>query len=203
MTARDKWGKIQAIIGTAEDRIPGKKDDATLAVLRASALAEYRSSAIVKPNPAPVTGVDERSAKNIATLHPKVQPIAVKFLNALNAKLPTGTVAKIISGTRTFAEQDALYAKGRTAPGPKVTNARGGYSNHNYGVAFDIGFFKGATYIDDGPHYDMAGPIGEQCGLSWGGRWRRLVDKPHFEYPTGLSLAQMRQRVASGQPILT
>src|SRR5690606_38148459 len=39
---------------------------------------------------------------------------------------------------RTFAEQDADYAKGRTVPGSIVTDAKGGQSYHNYGLAFDI-----------------------------------------------------------------
>jgi hypothetical protein len=41
-------------------------------------------------------------------------------------------------GLRTFPEQDALYAQGREGrPGPRVTNARGGESPHNYGCATD------------------------------------------------------------------
>lgn len=39
---------------------------------------------------------------------------------------------------RTIGEQDELYAKGRTAPGPKVTNAKGGQSPHNFGMAVDL-----------------------------------------------------------------
>jgi len=52
---------------------------------------------------------------------------------------------KLISGLRTYEEQDALYAQGRTAPGPKVTNAPGGHSNHNFGLAFDMVFLTTAT----------------------------------------------------------
>ena len=40
-------------------------------------------------------------------------------------------------GLRTFAEQDALYAQGRSVPGSIVTNAKGGESPHNYGCASD------------------------------------------------------------------
>lgn len=50
MTARDKWGTIQATLGTATDRIPGPKDDAAIADLRSNALEEYRATAIVKPS---------------------------------------------------------------------------------------------------------------------------------------------------------
>ena len=71
--------------------------------------------------------VDHRSEKNIATLLPEVQSMARTLVQKAASN---GIHIKIISGLRTYAEQDALYARGRTAPGPKVTNARGGYSNH-------------------------------------------------------------------------
>jgi hypothetical protein len=41
-------------------------------------------------------------------------------------------------GFRTEAEQAKLYFQGRTLPGRKVTNARPGYSVHNYGAAIDF-----------------------------------------------------------------
>lgn len=146
---------------------------------------------------------DERTEKNLATLHPKAAALARVFLEKAAAFLKdTGVVVKIISGTRTYAEQNALYAKGRTLPGPKVTNARGGYSNHNFGVAFDIGLFQGAKYLDESPIYSKLGPIGEAAGLEWGGRWKSMQDEPHYQAPTGLTLAQMRERVASGKSVL-
>lgn len=146
--------------------------------------------------------LDDRSAKNVATLAGKVKPVAIAFLGQLNAVLPKGTVAKIISGTRTYEEQTALYAQGRSKPGKIVTKARAGYSNHNFGVAFDIGIFRDGAYITDGPHYDTAGAIGKSVGLEWGGDWKTFKDRPHFEYKTGLTLAQMRARKAAGQAIV-
>lgn len=147
---------------------------------------------------------DERSERNLATLHPKVQSLARSFLSAANKILSrNGVTVKIISGTRTWAEQDALYAKGRTAPGPKVTNARGGFSNHNFGVAFDIGLFRGKEYLGTSPLYKELGPVGESLGLKWGGRFKSIVDYPHYEYKTGLTLAQMRDRVKEGKDLLS
>lgn len=86
----------------------------------------------------------------------------------------------ITQGFRSIAEQNALYAQGRTKPGKIVTNAKGGQSKHNFGKAFDICFLinKKASYV--GP-WDKVGSIGEKCGLIWGGRWTKFVDKPHFE----------------------
>ena len=44
----------------------------------------------------------------------------------------------VTSAYRSSAEQDKLYAQGRTTPGPRVTNARGGQSAHNFGLAIDV-----------------------------------------------------------------
>ena len=127
-------------------------------------------AAIVKPSidglepGLAISKVDERSEKNIATLLSDVQPIARVLVQKAAAN---GITIKIISGLRTYAEQDALYAKGRTAPGPKVTNARGGFSNHNFGIAFDIGVFSGSSYLPESPKYKAVGVLGMDLG--WNG----------------------------------
>lgn len=59
--------------------------------------------------------------------------------------LVNGPNARIISNV-------ILYRQGRTNPGPKVTPA--GYSNHNFGVAFDVGIFMGDKYLEHSPMYD-------------------------------------------------
>lgn len=121
----------------------------------------------------------------------------------------SGIQIKVISGTRSFEEQDALFAKGRTAPGPKVTNARGGFSNHNFGIAFDIGVFSGNRYLPESPKYKAVGVLGMELGLEWGGNWTTIVDQPHFQLrpawaqdlPEREMLASLRERLASGQPV--
>lgn len=152
------------------------------------------------PEPAPI---DSRSAQTIETLIPAVQARFRAFYRVANdAMAAHGLTVLFISGTRSYAEQAALYAKGRTKPGPKVTNARAGFSRHNFGVAVDVGVFEGGKYLTESPAYGWLGPIGEACGLEWGGRWKTMPDRPHYEYPTGLTLAQMRDRVASGTPLV-
>lgn len=169
-------------------------------------------AAIVKPTisgvaPAiAISKVDDRSEKNIGTLHPEVQPIARALVQKAAAN---GIQIKIISGLRSYEQQDALYAQGRTAPGPKVTNARGGYSNHNFGIAFDVGVFSGNSYLPESPKYKAVGVLGMDMGLEWGGNWTSVVDQPHFQLrPTWASalsekemLAELRDRVASGRSI--
>lgn len=146
--------------------------------------------------------IDPRSAATIATLLPSVQERFKAFYKAANAAMSShGLSVRFISGLRSYDEQTALYAKGRTAPGPKVTNAKAGYSWHNWGTAVDIGIFKGSKYLPESPAYGWLGPIGEACRLDWGGRWR-TPDRPHYQFPTGLTMAQMRERVAKGEAVV-
>ena len=154
-----------------------------------------------KHPPAPLQ-LDPRTERNIATLHPRVQPRAREFMVlASSIASQHGAVVKIISGLRSYQEQAALYAKGRTAPGPKVTNARAGFSNHNFGTAWDIGLFKGKRYLTDSPLYTEIGQAARSLGIVWGGDFKSFKDTPHYEIPTGHTLAQMRQRVAAGKDI--
>lgn len=130
-----------------------------------------------------MTPLDDRSERNISTLHPAVQPRARAFLSAAKSLATQRSLdVRIISALRTYAEQDALYAQGRTTPGRIVTNARAGYSSHNFGLAFDIGIFSGKAYLDDHPLYTELGPLGESLGLEWGGRWKKIVDEPHYQF---------------------
>lgn len=142
---------------------------------------------------------EERTERNIGSLLPKAQEKAREFMGALKA---AGLDAKIISATRSYREQDELYAQGRTKPGPKVTNAKGGYSNHNFGIAWDIGIFEDGKYLEESPLYAKAGAIGKSLGLEWGGDWKSFTDEPHFQLKTGLTLAQMRQRKSKGEEII-
>ena len=83
----------------------------------------------------------------------------------------------------TVAEQDALYAKGRTKPGRRVTNARGKdyNSQHQFGIAVDVfQNIKGKEY--DAAFLRKVAKIAKskKVGLKWGGDWKSIVDTPHF-----------------------
>lgn len=153
-----------------------------------------------------VQDVDPRSERVIATLLPEVRPFARKLVQRAR---DAGITIKVISGLRTFAEQDALFAQGRSLPGHIVTNARGGYSNHNFGIAFDVGVFEGSRYLGDSPKYKTVGVLGQQLGLDWGGNWKTIVDLPHFQLrpawakslSEGDMLAALRARHSEGRGI--
>lgn len=125
----------------------------------------------------------------IKTLLPVVQEKVRLFL--AKAK-EAGFDLRITDGHRTPKEQDEIYARGRTVPGRVVTYAKGTpvpQSLHNFQCAIDVVDKKRGYDID----WNKLGKIGEACGLEWGGRWTRPVDKPHFQYTGGLTLKQLQQ----------
>ena len=148
--------------------------------------------------------IDNRSAKVISTLLLKVQPVFANLLIDLKEHFAKQDIeVKYISGHRTYEEQDRLFAQGRTAPGPIVTKARGGFSNHNFMIAADAALFTAdGKYLGTSPLYKQIGPIvAKYPQLEWGGDWK-FVDEPHIQWRTGLTMAQLRERVAKGQAIV-
>jgi len=153
--------------------------------------------------------LSSRTLKNIATLDPKAQGPFTAFAKvAAMVAEEHGCEYIMITGNRTWAEQDALYAIGRTKPGQKVTNARGGYSNHNFGIAGDFGVFQGKVYLDES-NPKLADKVhracaehAEACGLEWGGHWESFQDMPHYEIQTVLSLSQKRIRYSRKGSVL-
>lgn len=157
---------------------------------------------------------DKRTETAIGSMLVPTQRAARKFMTASpSAGLSDGLVVRLISGTRTFQQQDALFAQGRTASGKIVTNARGGQSNHNFGIAWDVGIFtSGGAYIDDlaekkkmtsaavEAEYKKLGPVGRNLGLFWGGDWHK-PDRPHFQLLDNDRLADLRQRFLNGLSI--
>lgn len=186
---------VQAKLGVTVDGNPGPQ---TWNAIHSAIVGEPPVSS------GTATLADERSERNIATLLPQVQPLARALIESAAA---IGIAIKVISGTRTYEEQNALYEQGRTKPGRVVTNARGGYSNHNFGIAFDIGVFEGGRYLDESPAYKAVGALGMKLGLEWGGNWKSIQDEPHFQLRPGWArdlserdmLAQLRARRERGQ----
>jgi peptidoglycan LD-endopeptidase CwlK len=142
---------------------------------------------------------DPRTESCIMSLIPAAQIKAREFMNAVKGQTLT---YRIISGTRTYAEQNALFAKK-----PKVTNARGGQSNHNFGIAWDVGIFDNGKYYagstkKEEKAYDDLGALikAKVAGLEWGGDWKTFVDKPHYQLATGKSVSQIRALLEKGKP---
>jgi peptidoglycan L-alanyl-D-glutamate endopeptidase CwlK len=149
---------------------------------------------------------DQRTLQRIQLLHPKVRTEAEQIYSIISKELTGKSGCRFTHTLRTFAEQDQLYAIGRTKPGRIVTNAKGGYSFHNYGLAIDIVLMKDNNNdgIGDEAIWDTKIDIDgdgkrdwievvnvfKQYGWTWGGDWR-FSDPPHFEKTFGKSVREL------------
>lgn len=144
---------------------------------------------------------DKITGQRIALLHPARRHEVEQILTFAEAKFPQNMAIRIVQGLRTFSEQDALYAQGRTKPGPIVTKAKGGQSLHNYGIAIDFailhdkdnnGSYEELSW-DTVTDFDKDGLVDwqevvtsfEQAGWEWGGKWRTFRDLPHCQKTGG------------------
>lgn len=134
----------------------------------------------------------KRSLGNLEGVHPAL----VRLMEAAIVDTPVDFT--IVEGVRTTARQKALYAQGRTAPGPRVTNADGvtHKSNHQphadgYGHAADVyPYVDGSVRVDE-PYVDAlltdlaahVKNVARNLGIAvtWGGDWKNPYDPPHFE----------------------
>lgn len=140
---------------------------------------------------------DNRSEQNIKTLLPYAQIEARKVLQtAKNFLYKTS----IISGTRSYNEQNNLYRQGRFGnKGKIVTNAKAGYSYHNFGLAWDVGLFRNATYHTNEKDYQhlAASILATQPKLEWGGNWKSIKDYPHYQIKAG-NIKTIREKFEHG-----
>lgn len=116
----------------------------------------------------------------LSLLHPKTLLKVNALLDACRAK---DVPILITSGFRSAAEQDALYASGRTAPGRIVTNARGTdmASMHNWGLAVDYCKNAPAQEYSDTKFFFAVADIAESVGFEAGARWVNFRDLPHLQ----------------------
>lgn len=123
----------------------------------------------------------------LAGVHPKLRAVVLRVLSVM---ADLGYPMLVTDGVRTTEEQQALYAQGRTKPGPVVTNADGvtHRSNHQLhadgcGHAVDCCFLLNGKPSWD-PHlpWRLYGEAAKALGCRWGGDWTH-PDRPHIELP--------------------
>ncbi|AIQ69527.1 M15 family metallopeptidase [Paenibacillus graminis] len=142
-----------------------------------------------------------KSQARLVGLHPVLVAATVALIERCYAR---GVPIVITQGLRTIAEQDSLYAKGRTKPGQIVTNAKGGHSYHNYGLAIDFGLLQldgrnvswDTTRDGDSDRVADWQEVVQEAkalGFEWGGDWTSIKDYPHFQMSFGLALSALRQ----------
>lgn len=157
---------------------------------------------------------DKITLERIQLLHPKLRDEVEHIYRSQIVPALTGrAICRFAYTLRTFAEQDALYAQGRTklfdSNGNRlgiVTKAKGGQSLHNYGLALDIVLIidgKSASW-NEVLDYDKDGKadwievasILQQNGWEWGGKWK-FKDSPHFQKTFGYDWRALLEKYKS------
>lgn len=131
------------------------------------------------------------ASRRISDLHPDLRPIAIEFLRRCGELEKDGVDIILTCTYRDNAEQAALYASGRTKPGPVLTHAQPGESAHNAMLkgepaarAFDYGVIVNGKYDAQGVHpaWGKAGRIAMELGLNWYGKpGSKFREMPHCE----------------------
>lgn len=127
---------------------------------------------------------DEITLNRIKLLHPNYREQIKQWYLEINKQLPKGVRLRFTHTYRSFEEQNKLYNQK-----PKVTNAKGGQSIHNYGLAFDIVIMKEDSIVKGKWHIDweidkywkQVAEFFKSKGFVWGGDWTSFKDYPHFE----------------------
>jgi peptidoglycan L-alanyl-D-glutamate endopeptidase CwlK len=153
--------------------------------------------------------IDKVSIDRLKLLHPALREEAIDLYHECCEALTGRAILRISYGVRTWKEQDDLWAIGRSIPGKIVTNAKGGESYHNYGLAVDIvllldkdgnGTFESASW-ETNVDFDGDGmpdwmeivrifkKYGWECGIDW-----KFRDAPHFQKSFGLSINELLKR---------
>ena len=115
-------------------------------------------------------------------------PLLEKMLDLAAACQDGGKDYFAISGYRSVENQQRLYEQGRTTPGARVTNARGGSSAHNFGLAVDFAL-DGNTklaglqpdWANNAGQYALLASEGAKLGLQVG--VPGLADPGHVQVP--------------------
>ncbi len=141
--------------------------------------------------------MDAKSEARLSLVCPR---LADKVRQLASMLVLEGITLRVTQGLRSWADQDALYAKGRTAPGPVVTNAPGGHSYHNFGMAVDVVPMDAEGQPDwnvSHPAWQRIVTVGTSLGVDSGATWRTFKDWPHLQmtgrFPEGAPDDEARQ----------
>ena len=143
-------------------------------------------------------------------LHPVVQERTNQLVQQAAQK---GISIIITDDFRSAADQDLLYAKGRSTEGNIVTHAKGGESYHNFGLAIDFAIKTSSNDVIWDMKYDGNGnsvadwtevvQLAKELGFEWGGDWVRFKDYPHLQMNFGLSIADLQNGQRPSEQSLT
>ena len=149
--------------------------------------------------------MDQLTIDRIAQAHPKIREELKQYYIECNNLLPKGVRLRFAYVYRSIAEQNVLYNQR-----PKVTNAKGGQSIHNYGLAFDYvimldkdnnGTFETIEWDLKSPYHKAVVNYFRSNGYEWGGDWASFKDYPHFQKAFGESWRSLRRKLDIGDSL--
>lgn len=157
---------------------------------------------------------DKISIARCKLLHPAIRGEVPVIIDEVEKELPVNLAIRVVQGLRTFEEQDALYQKGRTTKGPRVTNAKPGSSYHQYGLAVDFALLvdKNNDGKFDVLSWDIKKDSDDDSKADWfevveafkrhgyesGAEWRTFKDYPHVQKTFGFTWKQLYLKSANG-----
>ena len=156
--------------------------------------------------------MDSITIQRISEAHPKIRQQLLGQYKEANNILGKGARLRFAYVHRSNALQDRLFNQR-----PKVTNARGGQSIHNYGLAFDIvllydndgnGTFEEASWSqirdfdkDSIADWKEVTNYFKSKGWEWGGDWKKFKDEPHFQMTFKHTWASLLRKIETGDVI--
>jgi peptidoglycan L-alanyl-D-glutamate endopeptidase CwlK len=135
---------------------------------------------------------DSYSRERILTLNPAIQQMTINFIVEMQAH---GMNLRISQAFRTNEEQDRLYNRSRNGnTEPWATDARGGESYHNYGMAIDV-----VEIINKETNWQFNKAWVADIAMQYGFEWPLPVDDPcHFQVSKGYTTRQLLEMVRNG-----
>ena len=146
--------------------------------------------------------MDQLTIDRIAQAHPKIREELKQYYIECNNKLPKGVRLRFAYVYRSIAEQNVLYNQR-----PKVTNAKGGQSIHQYGLAMDYvimldkdnnGTFETIEWDLKSPYHKVVVDYFKSKGYEWGGSWSTFKDYPHFQKAFGHTWQSLKRKLDTG-----
>ncbi len=163
--------------------------------------------------------IDKLTEERALLLHPKIREDVLRmYREEVVPALTNGIYCRFTHTLRTFEEQNELYKRGREKlfdmHGTRlgiVTNAKGGQSWHNYGLAIDFCIMAPKTMWDTTVDLDKDGKadwmevveIFKRNGFQWGGDWKgKLRDFPHFQKTFGYTTKELLEKWKKGDTFI-
>jgi len=156
--------------------------------------------------------MDLLTIQRISEAHPKIRVQLLQQYKEANNLLGKGARLRFAYVYRSNSLQDKLYNQK-----PKVTNAKGGQSIHNYGLAFDIvmlydndgdGKFEEASWSqirdfdkDSIADWKEVTNYFKSKGWEWGGDWKSFKDAPHFQMDFGYTWQNLKYKIDNKETI--